>query len=133
MTVRNSTAAEALANADGSDHGVFIRELARDFDVKVDTTNFYTDNESSIKLHRDFYACKKSKPIVLRERVMTCVYRMHHIRGSRNYADFLTKPLSRDVFVRFRTDVMNATVNFSSTVIPAAFWLLNELYAFVAP
>ena len=26
--VRNSTAAEAVANADGSDHGVFIRELA---------------------------------------------------------------------------------------------------------
>ena len=134
--VRNSTAAEAVANADGSDHGVFIRELARDFDVHISPTPFYTDNESSIKLHSDYYACKKSKVIVraiaaLRHYVMTRIYVLFHIPGKTNPADFLTKPLAREPFIRFRDMIMGARVSFVGAACTTALWSLNSLYSYL--
>ena len=44
--------------------GIYKRELAKDFGVEVTTTDFWTDSESSRKLHSDLYACKKSKHII---------------------------------------------------------------------
>jgi hypothetical protein len=62
----------------GGQYGIYLRELAKDFNVAVTTTDFFSDSDSSVKLHKDYYACKKSKHIVrsinqLREWVMTCV------------------------------------------------------------
>ena len=114
-TVRNSTAAEAMANADGCDDGIYKRELAKEFGVAIDTTMFYTDNESCVRLHENFFSCKKSKHIlraikVLRQCVMTCIYTICHIMGVFNFADMLTKPLSGAVFYAFRNAVLGAKI-----------------------
>ena len=130
---RNSTAAEAMANADGADHGVYMRELAKEFGVDVQTTSFYTDSESSIKLHKDFYSCKKSKHIIraisaLRHYVLKRVYDMKHLSGKLNYADMLTKPLPRDVFQRFSDAVLGGKIYFASAALSAtALSMLSEL------
>jgi len=116
---RNSTAAEAMANADGCDEGIYCRELAKDFKCEVGPTEFLSDNESTVRLHNDFYSCKKSKHIVraiatLRQFVLTRVYVMSHIYGFLNFADMLTKPLGLDLFRRFRDAVLGGQI-----VVPA--------------
>jgi hypothetical protein len=112
---RNSTAAEAMANADGCDEGIYMRELAKDFGVDVQPSPFWSDNESSVRLHNDYYSCKKSKHIAraintLRQYCLTRVYQMSHIYGFCNYADILTKPLGADLFWKFATPILNALV-----------------------
>jgi len=112
---RNSTAAEAMANADGCDDVLHKRELAREFGVKVEVTPFATDNESCVKLHRNYYSCKKSKHILraiatLRHFVLVGVFFIYHVAGTCNIADLLTKPLSLGPFVRHRNAVMGAKV-----------------------
>jgi len=114
-TMPSSMASEAFANALGGQYGIYLRELAKDFDVAVNTTDFFSDSDSSVKLHKDYYACKKSKHIVrsisqLREWVMTCVYTMIHIPGLSNPADLLTKPLALEPFRRYRDAVMGGLV-----------------------
>ena len=104
-----------MANAEGAQDGVYKRELAKEFGVKVTTTDFYTDSDSSIKLHKDVYACKKSKHIIkvitmLREWVQDLVFAIRFIAGVKNYSDLLTKPLGPEPFRRFRDAVLNAKV-----------------------
>ena len=119
-TSKSSLESEAKANAEGAMDGVYKRELAAEFGVEIKTTNFWTDSDSSIKLHKDQYACKKSKHIIrviamLREWVLNLVFCLCFIPGTKNYADLLTKPLSLDPFRRFRNAILNAEV-----VLPAA-------------
>ena len=114
-TSRSSLESEAKANAEGAQDGVHKRELAKDFGVKITTTKFYTDSDSSIKLHKDKYACKKSKHIVrcinmLREWIQYLVFSIHFLAGSKNYADLLTKPLPLEPFKRFRDSLLNAQI-----------------------
>ena len=104
-----------MANAEGAQDGIYKRELAKDFGVRVETTNFFTDSDSSIKLHKDKYACKKSKHIIrviamLREWILTYVYVMRFLAGVKNYADLLTKPLSVDPYRRFRDAILSAQI-----------------------
>ena len=92
-----------------------MRELAKDFDVDVKTTPFLTDNESCVKLHSDFYSCKKSKHILraiatLRRCVQELIYSIHHIYGSTNWSDLLTKPLQGRTFTEFRDAVQHGKV-----------------------
>lgn len=113
FAVRNSTAAEAMANADGCDHGIYQRELAKDFLVDVKPTPFLSDSESSVKLHNDYYACKKSKHILraiatLRRCILERIYFMHHFPGISNWSDFLTKPLGPAQFAKFSDAILNA-------------------------
>ena len=82
---------------------------------KVTTTNFWTDSDSSVKLHKDQYACKKSKHIIrvismLRQWILNLVYAICFIPGVKNYADILTKPLSLGPFARFRDAILSAQV-----------------------
>ena len=104
-----------MANADGCDHGIYSRELAKEFDVAVTTTPFLTDNESSVKLHNDFYSCKRSKHILraiatLRRCIQERIYAMFHIYGSTNWSDMLTKPLQGRVFTDFRDAIQMGKV-----------------------
>jgi hypothetical protein len=115
FTARNSTAAEAMANADGCDDGLYKRELAKELGVEITPIPFATDNESAVKLHSNYYSCKKSKHILraiatLRHFVMTNVFVILHIPGLSNIADLLTKPLSLDSFTRHRNAIMSAKV-----------------------
>ena len=114
-TSRSSLESEALANAEGAQDGVYKRELAKEFGVHVTTTDFYTDSDSSIKLHKDVYACKKSKHIIkvitmLREWIQDLVFAIRFISGVKNYADLLTKPLGPEPFRRFRDAILSAKV-----------------------
>ena len=119
-TSKSSLESEAKANGEGAMDGIHKRELAKDFGVEITTTDFWTDSESSRKLHSDLYACKKSKHIVrvisqLREWVLNLVYAIRHIPGSQNYADILTKPLPMAQFSKFRDAILHAQVTFPST------------------
>lgn len=119
-TARSSLESEALANAEGAQDGVHKRELAKEFRVKINTTDFYTDSDSSIKLHKDVYACKKSKHIIrvismLRSWIQDLVFAIRFIPGVKNYADLLTKPLGVEPFRRFRDAVLHAKVSFAES------------------
>ena len=114
-TSRSSLESEAKANAEGAQDGIYKRELAKEFGVSITTTNFYTDSDSSIKLHKDAYACKKSKHIIrmismLRHWILTKVYAIQFIAGTKNYADLLTKPLALDPYKKFRDAVLTANI-----------------------
>lgn len=114
-TSRSSLESEALANAEGAQDGVYQRELGKEFGVAVTTTDFWTDSDSSVKLHKDQYACKRSKHIIrvitmLREWILNRVYNIKFIPGSKNYADLLTKPLGVDSFRRFRDALLSGNV-----------------------
>jgi hypothetical protein len=114
--MRSSTAAEAMANADGCDDGMFKKELMIDFGIKIlSPIWFLSDSLSSVMLHKDFYTCTKSKHIaraiaVLRENIKKKVYEMVHIPGDDNYSDALTKPLPRAAFLKCRNAIMGAKV-----------------------
>ena len=119
-TARSSLESEALANAEGAQDGIYQRELAKEFGVKVSTTVFWTDSDSSVKLHKDQYACKRSKHIVrvismLREWILNLVYTIEFIPGNKNYADLLTKPLGVDAFRRFRDALLSGNIVPTST------------------
>ncbi len=115
-TMRSSTAAEAMANADGCDDGVFKKELALEFGVKFTSPiHFLSDSLSTVMLHKDYYTCNKSKHVaraiaVLRHLIKMRVYNMMHIPGADNCADILTKPLQRAAFLKFRAAIMGAKV-----------------------
>ena len=116
---RSSLESEAKANAEGAQDGIYKRELAKEFGVKVTTTDFWTDSDSSVKLHKDQYACKKSKHIIrvismLRQWILNLVYKIRHIPGVKNYADILTKALPLESFARFRDTILNAKIVFPS-------------------
>ena len=112
---RSSLESEAKANAEGAQDGIHKRELAKEFGVKIQTTEFFTDSDSSVKLHKDQYACKKSKHIIrviamLRGWILNLVYAIRHIAGVKNYADILTKALGLEPFSRFRDAMLNAKI-----------------------
>ena len=114
-TSRSSLESEAKANAEGAQDGIHKRELGKEFRVKVTTTDFFTDSDSSVKLHKDQYACKKSKHIIrvismLRQWILNLVYTIRHIAGVKNYADILTKALGLEPFARFRDAMLNAKI-----------------------
>jgi hypothetical protein len=116
-TSRSSLESEAKANAEGAQDGIHKRELGKEFRVKVTTTDFFTDSDSSVKLHKDQYACKKSKHIIrvismLRQWILNLVYTIRHIAGVKNYADILTKALGLEPFARFRDAMLNAKIIF---------------------
>ena len=117
---RSSLESEAKANAEGAQDGIHKRELAKEFGVPITTTNFWTDSDSSVKLHKDQYACKKSKHIIrviamLRAWILNLVYAIRHIPGAKNYADLLTKALSLEPFARFRNAILNANIVLPTT------------------
>ena len=118
-TSRSSLESEAKANAEGAQDAIYKRELAKEFGVKVTTTDFWTDSDSSVKLHKDQYACKKSKHIIrvismLRQWILNLVFRIRHIPGVKNFADILTKALALGPFARFRDAALNAKIVFPS-------------------
>ena len=47
---------------------------------------------------------------MLRHWILTLVYAIRFIPGSKNYADILTKPLSLDPFKRFRDSILTAQI-----------------------
>ena len=64
-TSRSSLESEAKANAEGAQDGIHKRELAKEFRVKVTTTDFFTDSDSSVKLHKDQYHRRWSFLLIL--------------------------------------------------------------------
>jgi hypothetical protein len=125
-TMRSSTAAEAMANADGCDDGIFKKELAIEFGVKIlAPIRFLSDSLSTVMLHKDFFSNSKSKHIaraiaVLRDLIKRRVYEMLHIPGTENYADILTKALDRAAFLKFRDAILGAKVNFGAATVLTA-------------
>ena len=105
-----------MANADGCDDGTYKRELALEFGVKIlSPVNFLSDSLSTVMLHKDYYTNNRSKHIaraigVLREKILTKVYAMHHIPGAENYSDIMTKPLPRVIFIAFRDAILEAKI-----------------------
>ena len=93
--------------------GLYKRDLAKEFGVEVRITPFLTDSESSVKLHSNYFACKKSKHILraissLRHWIAVRVFYIIHIPGSTNIADLLTKPLPPPQHRAHRESVMGA-------------------------
>lgn len=133
-TSRSSLESESLANAEGAQDGIHKRELAKEFGVAVTTTDFWTDSDSSVKLHKDQYACKKSKHIIrvismLRQWILTLVYTIKFIPGQQNFADILTKPLSLDPFRRHRDALLSGKIIFpSSGSVSASYCLQLQQY-----
>ena len=128
---RSSLESEAKANAEGAQDGIHKRELAKEFGVKIQTTEFFTDSDSSVKLHKDQYACKKSKHIIrviamLRGWILNLVYAIRHIAGVKNYADIFTKALGLEPFSRFRDAMLNAKI-----ILPSEGKNITHAYAFV--
>ena len=116
-TSRSSLESEAMANAEGAQDGIYQRELAKEFGVPVTTTMFWTDSDSSVKLHKDQYACKRSKHIIrcismLREWILNLIYSIHFIPGNLNYSDLMTKPLSIEPFRRYRDAILSGKIFF---------------------
>ena len=114
-TARSSLESEALSSAEGAQDGIHKRELGKEFGVEITTTNFWTDSDSSVKLHKNQYACKRSGHIIrvismLRHWILTHVYAIFHVAGNKNPADLLTKPLALEPFSRYKEAILKAKV-----------------------
>ena len=103
-----------VAMADGTKKAIFLRYL-RSFifpDRDVGCTLIHEDNVSAIHLACNPATTPNSKHIdirhhFIRERVERGGVKVVHVRSNLQRADFLTKPLPKELFCAYRDFVMN--------------------------
>ena len=106
---RSSMEAEYVAMADGMKEAIFLRYL-RSFlfpDRDVGCTLIHEDNVSAIHLACNPASTPNSKHIdirhhFIRERVEWGDFKVVHVRSGLQRADFLTKPLPKEIFCAHR-------------------------------
>ena len=92
----------------------YLRRMDFDTEPSVESDGIYSranlekvvskkKEAASVKLHKDQYACKKSKHIIrvvsmLRQWILNLVFKIRHIPGVKNFADILTKALPLEPF-----------------------------------
>ena len=106
--VLSTTEAEYIAACSASSEAVWLRKmLSRLFDLEMDATCIYCDNQSCIKLSENPVFHDKSKHIeikyqYIRDMVEKRVVKLQYIATDEQVADVLTKSLSRVKFGYFR-------------------------------
>ena len=110
----SSREAEYVAMADGMKEAIFLRYLWSFIflDRDVGCTLIHEDNASATHLACNPATTPNSKHIdihhhFIRERVERGEFKVVHVRSDLQRADFLTKPLAKDIFCAHRDFVMN--------------------------
>ena len=110
----SSREAEYVAMADGMKEDIFLRYLWSFIflDRDVGCTLIHEDNASATHLACNPATTPNSKHIdirhhFIRERVERGEFKVVHVRSDLQRADFLTKPLAKDIFCAHRDFVMN--------------------------
>ena len=100
--------AECIAACSACSEAVWLRKLlARLFDLELDVTCIFYDNQSCIKLSENPVFHDKSKHIEIKyqyiqDMVEKGVVKLQYVAIDKQTADVLTKPLSRTKFEYFR-------------------------------
>jgi hypothetical protein len=109
MSVALSTVeAEYIATCSASNKAVWLRKLlAGLFDLELEATCIWCDNQSCVKLTENPVFHDKSKHIeiryhYIRDMVQKGVVKLQYVTTNEKIADVLTKPLLRVNFVYFR-------------------------------
>ena len=90
---------------------VWIRKLLSDlFDLQLDATCIYYDNQSCVKLTENLVFHDKSNHIeikyhYIRDMVQRRVVKLHYVATDEQIVDVLTKPLARVKFEYFRENL----------------------------
>ena len=104
----STTEAEYIAACAASGEAVWLRKmLSRLFDLQLEATCIYCDNQSCVKLYENPVFHDKSKHIeikyqYIRDMVEKGVVELHYIATDEQIADVLTKPLSKVKLEYFR-------------------------------
>ena len=103
--------AEYVAAYSASCEGVWIRKLLSDlFDLQLDATCIYCDNQSCVKLSENPVFHDKLKHIeikyhYIRDMVQRGAVKLQYVVTDEQIADVLTKPLARVKFEYFREKI----------------------------
>jgi hypothetical protein len=104
----STTEAEYIAACSASSEAVWLRKLlAGLFDLELEATCIWCDNQSCVKLSENPVFHDKSKHIeiryhYIRDMVQKGAVKLQYVATDEQIADVLTKPLSRVKFVYFR-------------------------------
>ena len=104
----NIAEVEYVATCSTSCEAVWLRKLLSDlFDLQLDATCIYYDNQSCVKLSKNPVFHNKSKHIeikyhYIRDMVQRGVVKLQYVATDKHIADVLTKPLARVKFEYFR-------------------------------
>jgi hypothetical protein len=104
----STTEAEYIAACSASNEAVWLRKLlAGLFDLELEATCIWCDNQSCVKLTENPVFHDKSKHIeiryhYIRDMVQRGAVKLQYVATDEQIADVLTKPLSRVKFVYFR-------------------------------
>ena len=100
--------AEYVAACSASCEAVWLRKLLSNlFDLQLDATCIYCDNQSCVKLSKNLVFHDKSKHIeikyhYIRDMVQRGAVKLQYVATDKQIADVLTKPLARVKFEYFR-------------------------------
>ena len=111
-TADSSTNSEYIASAEAAKEACYLRPLMEclGFQQKLPIT-MYEDNQACIALSKHHAYHRRTKHIALRwhfirEKVEEGIVKLVYISTKAQIADLLTKPLTRDVFERFRSSIL---------------------------
>ena len=103
--------AEYVTACSTSCEAVWLRKLLSDlFDLQLDATCIYCDNQSCVKLSENLVFHDKSKHIeikyhYIRDMVQRGAVKLQYVLMNEQIADVLTKPLARVKFDYFRENL----------------------------
>lgn len=108
----SSCEAEYIALSQSTSEGCWIRSILLDLDV-IDNSvsiHIYCDNESAIRVAKNPENHKRLKHVdihwhFVRDKVSNGIVKLSHIRGNEQTADIFTKPLHKQLFVKFRNNL----------------------------
>ena len=104
----STTEVEYVATFSASCEAVWLRKLLSDlFDLWLDATCIYYDNQSCVKFSKNLVFHEKSKNIkikyhYIRDMVQRGEIKLQYVMTDKHIADVLTKPLARVKFKYFK-------------------------------
>lgn len=108
----SSCEAEYVALSQATSEGCWIRSILLDLNV-IDSgvpIHMYCDNQSAIKVAKNPENHKRLKHVdirwhFVRDKVANGILKLSHISGNEQTADIFTKPLNKQLFVKFRNNL----------------------------
>lgn len=106
----SSTEAEYIALSVAITEGCWLKYLLNDFGYEM-MIDIFEDNQSVIKIAQNNESNKRLKHLDIRyhfivEKVTNKKVRLNYIKSNENVADLFTKPLGKQMFIKFRNEIL---------------------------
>lgn len=112
----SSTESELIALSDGLNYLIGLKNFIKELDIKVNNTNIYQDNQSTIQLiNNEFPKTQRTKHINIKyfgikEKINKNKFTLKYKRTSEMIADIVTKPIQGKLFRLLCEKLFNSKV-----------------------